>query len=151
MDPLWIALVIILVVTLILLLIFSRRPVVTTETKVIECQVSLDTLYEVTSTSQYEQCYTLSGVIDPNRYYDNVNNWTIQIQDPSTALPATYICSQFCESQELPNTCVGETPEYHSCMEKIRPDNCTSPAYPVAKRNAQYLYVVGKGKVSCYP
>jgi len=143
-------LALIVIISLIVLYAVSRRPTVedTEINVIIPCQLPLEDLPDV---SQYIQCYSLSGNLDSNRFYDPINNWTITPVDSLTLPTAEQICIDYCDQVVLPNTCVSSNDEYISCMNRLKPNNCSEPIYPVAKKNTTYYYPIGAGKVSCYP
>lgn len=147
---LWILLSIIIIISLITLYAVSRRPTVedTEVNVIIPCQLPLDDLPDVNN--QFIPCYTISGNLDSNRYYDPINNWTITPVDSLTLPTAEQICIEYCTQVVLPNTCVSMNSEYTSCMDKLKPNNCSEPIYPVAKKNTTYYYPIGAGRVSCY-
>lgn len=124
----------------------------------ISCAKPLNQLPSVTSSS-FQECYLFnSSSQDGQRYYDTTNDWTVvQFDSPQSVPGATQVCQEFCDQLQLPTsttstaTCTGQGAAYNNCISQIYPTNCTDPAVPVAVKGADYFYVVGKGKVSCYP
>lgn len=101
---------------------------------------------------RFEPCRTLDGNPDPQRFYDTLNDWTILPLDPQIAPSAQQICIEYCPQTQLsPYGCLSEDQQYLDCISKLYPEGCSDPAVPVARNGSLEYYVIGRGKVSCYP
>lgn len=122
---------IILFIGIITLFIFTRKPQRLTNNKYPSCDKLLNELPDV---DNYERCWTLDGYSNNSRYYDPINNWTIVAINSQIAPNAKQVCGNDM-----------------NCLNKISPLNCSDPSVPVAKKNNIYFYVLGRGKINCYP
>jgi len=139
----------VLALLIILIIGFPSKPV-TLGVDVPSCSLPLSDLPDVNS-GQFRSCRTLDGRLDPQRFYDSVNNWTVLPLNPRIALSAQQVCIEYCSQTEVSlNQCISEDQVYLDCLAKLFPNACSDPAYPVARNGSQDLFVVGRGLVSCY-
>jgi hypothetical protein len=146
---LWIVLGILLLITFIFTIYLLIPNTITTMTSLpIPCTISANKLPNV---STLITCRNFSGVSDPQRYYDPINNWTVLRESNARFVPsAESICAEYCTLVDSSFNCISNDLSYQQCINKLKPTNCTDPALPVAANGLDRYYVIGRGKVSCY-
>lgn len=140
---------ILLALTIILLILGFPQSITLPQKPYISCQPLTSSLPNVTD-PQFTPCYLYGTNAPDQRYYDNNNNWTVVQIDPSVAPSSQQVCSQFCTQTDGIN-CVTATPAYQNCVSKLSPVGCSDSSNPAAANGVYYYYVIGKGKVNCYP
>lgn len=130
---------------LVIYLIF--RPKLEPEEQLELCEFNPDSYPRIDSS--YIQCSNLEGSLI-NRWYDPNRDRTIELLSQDVAPTYNSICNQWCNQVEFPDLCVKSSTAYDNCINELKPSNCVASANPVATTGINFIFVIGRGRISCF-
>jgi hypothetical protein len=141
-NPHWTILALTIIVFLIFIaIVILLTPKHETGQPYISCIPPLTSL-ETISGPRFVPCYRYGTNIRSGSYYDSERDWTLLNIDHSLIPAATEICLEV----DTKNSS-----KYNDCLSILGPRNCSDPSTPVARLGSDIYYVIGFGKVSCFP
>jgi hypothetical protein len=88
-------------------------------------------------------CCCLNGRATGNLFYPP-DSWVIA----PTPAPYISVCSSYCTTYDE-NGCHGNVDQFNSCVSRLKPNNCNSPAMPVGRIGSTFYYVTSIGEGVC--